>query len=126
MKDGIRAVSVALVLSSVAAAAGPVRVVVVRDDPYGIMANRVGAEASAAGLDVIETAGGADDGELARRYDARAVVRSTARGGISIYVLGPGDDSIRDVVERLPDEDAVSALRAVERLRARFVEVGLA
>lgn len=122
-----RALGTCLVAGCVAApalagevwAADPVRVAIV-DDGSAELSRKLGAEASYAGFGVNEGSGDILlDGSLAAR------IRVLSRERVELALLGPGGTSERrEVLAQAPGEADAFALRVMEHLRARLVDLG--
>ena len=116
-----------LFTTSAAAASRTARVVLVTSDNVEL-ARKVRAEAEHVGILVASEravpAGG--DGELTLRHDAAGVVELTSSDRVRIHVAASGEHAAYDtVVVRAPADGDGFALRVVEQVRARFVELRL-
>ncbi len=92
------------------------------------LARKVRAEAEHVGILVtserVPSAGG--DAQLVERYDAAGVVELVSADRVRIHVAASGEHSAYDtVVERAPADGDGFALRVVEQVRGRFVELRL-
>jgi hypothetical protein len=99
--------------------------VVVVQGGDGALGNRVRAELSAAGLDVIIAVQGPDNTELAQQYSADAVLRTTGNESLRVWITKAGGGiPVTEELNLHGRESDSLALYAIERIRARFVEIG--
>ena len=106
----------------------PRMLVVSRDDEE--LARKVRAEGANAGLAAVELSGaeghGASNAELLTRHRAVAVVRVVSRDRVEVYVgAAGGREPYSRSLRRRPDDSESFAMRAVEQVRARLIELNI-
>jgi hypothetical protein len=87
-----------------------------------VLARKVRAEAEAVGLRVVEIASDAGAAELMARHDATAVIRLASADRAEVAV-GLADGAISRTLTRRPTDGDSFALRVVEEVYARLVEL---
>jgi hypothetical protein len=110
-----------LVLAGSALARASARVVLMTGSEP-VLARKVRAEAEAVGLEVIEIGSDAEAAELMARHQAAAVIRLASADRAEVAV-GVADGPISRTLTRRPADGESFALRVVEEVYARLVEL---
>jgi hypothetical protein len=110
-----------LALAGSALAQASARVVLVTGHEP-VLARKVRAEAEAVGLGVVEIASDTEAAELMARHEATAVIRLASADRAEVAV-GVADGAISRTLTRRPADGEAFALRVVEEVYARLVEL---